>query len=284
MLASLIATAKALTPPFLWNAFRGLRLDAPYRYLGQEWPIQSADVATWDTDLTVETMRANWSAYRKMAESTSPWDRRPWNTSYSDRDAFIDITAFAFSLAVSAHHRDRMSVLDWGGAFGHYSLIAKSILPSVSLDYVVKERPSLCRAGAELNSAATFIAGDEAAFSRRYDLVVAAGAIHYSADWRTVLARLAGVAAVNLFIGNLPLTNPAHSSFVVLQHLQRMRVAVDGPCWIIDRSEFLEVVRRCGFTVMREFLSTPPRRIQGAPANSEIVSFLLRRQHETSSD
>jgi len=219
-----------------------------------------------------------------MAEGTGPWDRRPWNANYSDRDAFVDIAAFAFSLAVSAHGRDRMSVLDWGGAFGHYGLIARSALPLVSLDYVVKERPSLCRAGAELNPAVTFIAEDETAFSRRYDLVVAAGAVHYSADWRTVLARLADAAVANLFIGNLPMTNPAHSSFVVLQRLRRMRAAVDGPCWIIDRSEFLEVVRRAGFTVFREFLSTPPRRIQGAPVNAEIASFLLRRQRETSSD
>jgi putative methyltransferase (TIGR04325 family) len=284
MLAPLIRTAKALTPPLLWNAFRSVGLDAPYRYLGREWPDQSANVPTWDTDLTVKAMRANWSAYRQMAESTRPWDRRPWNTSYSDRDAFVDITAFAFALAVAARQRDRMSVLDWGGAFGHYSLIARRVLPFVSLDYVVKELPSLCKAGAELNPATTFIAVDETAFSRRYDFVLAAGAVHYSADWRTVLTRLAEAAVANLFIGNLPLTAPAHSSFVVVQRLQRMQVAFDSPCWIIDRSEFLEVMRRCGFAVVREFLSTPPRRIQGAPTNSEIVSFLLRRQNETARD
>jgi putative methyltransferase (TIGR04325 family) len=271
--------AKSWIPPALWCQLRYLRHgdEALYEYLGPYWPKDAASETGWDDAIAVETMRAHWSDYRRMAEGTAPWDRRPWGTNLSDQFAFNDQSAFAFAVALAARARPQVSVLDWGGAFGHYALIAKTVIPSTSIDYTVKERQPICIVGAELNPGVSFTSDDVVAFSRQYDLVVAAGSLQYSPDWRETSNHLAASAKEWLLVAQLPITDPAHRSFVAKQRLRRIGIAADSICWIIDLREFLDRLHKCGFVLVREFLSAPARRVIGGGANSTSTTLLLRR-------
>ncbi|HEV2548572.1 MAG TPA: hypothetical protein VGU20_14625 [Stellaceae bacterium] len=272
--------AKNWIPPALWHQLRYLRYgdEALYKYIGPHWPKDTGLETGWDDAIAVETMREHWDDYRRMAEGTAPWDRRPWVTNLSDQFAFNDQSAFALAAALAAGGRAHISVLDWGGAFGHYALIAKTVLPSTQIDYTVKERRSICIVGAELNPSVSFTSDDAVAFSRQYDLVVAAGSLQYSRDWRETSDQLAASAKEWLLVAQLPITDPAHPSFVVKQRLQRIGIAADSICWIIDLREFLDRLYKCGFVLVREFLSAPARRVIGGGANSTSTTLLLRRR------
>src|SRR5262249_8879265 len=137
--------AKSCLPPGLWLLLRRVRHgdETFYEYIGPRWPQDSDATNAWDDPLAVETRAANWEDCRRMAEGTAPWDRRPWNATVPDHYASNDLSSFALSLVLSAQSRERISVLDWGGAFGHYALIARTLLPTVEIEYTVKERPSI---------------------------------------------------------------------------------------------------------------------------------------------
>lgn len=271
--------AKNWIPPALWRQLRHLRYgdEALYKYIGPSWPKDAGSETGWDDAIAVETMRAHWNTYRRMAEGTAPWDRRPWDTGLSDPFAFNDQSAFALAVALAARGRPHVSVLDWGGAFGHYALIAKTVLPSMRIDYTVKERQPICNVGAELNPTVSFTFDDVVAFSRQYDLVIAAGSLQYSPDWRDISNHLAASAKEWLLVAQLPITVPAHPSFVVQQRLRRIGIAADSICWIIDPREFLDRLHKSGFVLVREFLSAPPRGVIGGGTNSTSTTLLLRR-------
>jgi len=144
-------------------------------------------------------------------------------------------------------------------------------------DCLVKERPAICACGTELNPDVSFTPDDRVAFSQQYDLVVAAGSLQYSPDWREISDRLAASAKDWLLFSQLPVTDPAHPSLVVRQRLRRIGIAGDSTCWIIDKREFLDRMHRCGFVLVREFLSAPLRRVAGAGTNSTSTTLLLRR-------
>ncbi len=271
--------AESWVPPALWRQLRRIRHgdEVLYEYVGLQWPTDTGIGTGWDDAIAAERMRAHWSNYSKMAEGTAPWDRRPWDTTLSDQSAFNDHSAFALAVALAAHGRPQVSVLDWGGAFGHYALIAKTVVPFARLDYTVKERHPICVTGAELNPAVSFTSDEFVAFSRQYELVVAAGSLQYSSDWRETSDRLAASAKEWLLVAQLPVTDPVHPSFVAKQRLRRIGIAADSICWIVDVREFIDRLDKCGFVLVREFLSAPARQVVGGGANSISKTLLLRR-------
>ena len=56
-----------------------------------------------------------------------------------------------YLLALTAHQKDAISVLDWGGALGHYYQIGRAVLPDVKIDFHCKEMPKLAAVGQRLN-------------------------------------------------------------------------------------------------------------------------------------
>jgi putative methyltransferase (TIGR04325 family) len=110
-----------------------------------------------------------------------------------DAGAHNMLVTFAYVLALAGRGRERLSVLDWGGGFGHYHALARSVLPGLELDWHVKETPPVAARGRELNPEVTF-SEDDSALERRYDLVVASSSVQYAEAWRALLERLAGTA------------------------------------------------------------------------------------------
>jgi len=75
--------------------------------------------------------------------------------------------SFAYVLSRAARSREKLSVLDWGGTFGHYYLIARAVLPEIDLDYHCFDVPSICESGRERSPEVTFHDNPADAFAAR---------------------------------------------------------------------------------------------------------------------
>jgi len=174
-------------------------------------------------------------------------------------------------LALAAHKKDSISVLDWGGALGHYYLVGKAVLPDVDIDFHVKEVPLMAKAGEQLNPEVNWY-DDETCLEREYDLVMMTGSIPYMEDWADALHRIAPSVKDYLFIARLPVVEHT-PSFVAVQRLYNSQMLHQQ----INQTEFLETVKETGLTLVREFVVGDRPYIKGAPEQCEVRGWLFRR-------
>ncbi len=146
-----------------------------------------------------------------------------------------------------------------------YALIARSLLPDLSLDYVIKELPGLAALGRELMPWITFETDEATCLSRGYELVLASSSIHYAQDWRAVLTRIAAVADEWLFVTRVPIVRQA-GSFVVAQRPREYGYSTEYISWIINRAELLDHLQSVGLVLEREFVARGRAKIRCAGA------------------
>jgi putative methyltransferase (TIGR04325 family) len=183
---------------------------------------------------------------------------------------------FGYVLARVSHRRERVSLLDWGGGIGQYSVYARALLPDVDLDYHCRELPLLASAGRSVLPDITFHDTDASLLYRAFDLVMASGSLHYSEDWRSVLQLLTEMAKPYLYVTRLPIAQEA-SSFVVLQRPYRYGYLTEYPGWFLNRQEFLEAAGALGLSVLREFLIDERPDVPNSPEAVDYRGFLFRR-------
>ncbi len=251
---------------------------AEWEYVADHWPQDDRRSLGWDDSSVLRTMLDNWEPYKRAVDGTEPLAFSPWFTGLSDFKAHNVLMTYGYVLARAAHRKTRLSVLDWGGALGHYAAIGNTLLPEVSLDFTVKERADLCAAGRALLPEVSFTSSDDVCFGRRYDLVMANNSLQYAADWQASAHRLADAAESRLFIMGVPVVRRARS-FVVVQRPQRHGLDADYISWVFNYDEFLRQVTRSGFVLQREFLAfgTDLQYYRKAPEASQVVGFLFRR-------
>jgi putative methyltransferase (TIGR04325 family) len=167
-------------------------------------------------------------------------------------------------------------VLDWGGAVGHFALVARRLLPEIAFDFVIKEVPATCRVARELNPDTTFVASDDECFSRRYDVVMANNAVQYEKDWQGLVARLAAAANSWLLITCLPVVSKV-PGFVVVQRLHNSGFAGEVYSNVVNRDEFVREATRHGLVLERELMSWGPVPYHRAPEDTVGAGFLFRR-------
>jgi putative methyltransferase (TIGR04325 family) len=267
--------ARALLPPIILRVASYIGTPE-WEFVGDHWPSHDTRSAGWDDSSVARTMRENWQAYKQAADGTDPLAFWPWSTGASDVNAHNVILTWGYVLARAARGKSRLSVLDWGGALGHYAAAGKGLLPEVRFDFTVKERPALCAVGAEVLPEVSFTTSDEECFSRRYDLVVASNSLQYAADWRATVRQLAGAAERWLFITCVPVVRKS-GSFVVVQRPQRHGLKADYISWVLNSDEFEDRVKASGLVLDRTFLASGKTRYRRAPEASESLGFLFQR-------
>ena len=189
-----------------------------------------------------------------------------------DAGAHNMLVTFAYVLALAADGRDRLSVLDWGGGLGHYQVLARSVLPRLTLDWHVQETPPVAARGRPLNPEVTFH-DDESALEERYDLVVASSSIQYAEDWRALLGRLAAAAERYLYVARVPVALHA-PSFVVIQRPYVHGYDTEYLGWVLNRDELLAAAP----SLAREFLLDARFSAAGAPEDPvDHRSFLFTK-------
>jgi hypothetical protein len=185
-MARLKSIARRLLPPVIARHLGRAIQSVTSR--GPEWEYRPEGAAAWDrfpgwNDRSVaETQRTKWPAFLAAVAEPKPLGvaHEAHRTSSNDYAAHNTLMTFGYVLARAAHGRQRLSMLDWGGGSGQYATVARALLPEVSIDYVCRDLPLLCALGQELMPEASFVDNDDAALSRRYDLVYTSSAAHYN--------------------------------------------------------------------------------------------------------
>ena len=96
------------------------------------------------------------------------------------------IISYAYVLASTARHRDRLSILDSGGGVGRFLPLSKALLSDVAFDYHVKDVPGMCSLGRQLSPDVHFH-DDDSWRGRQYDLVVSSSAFQFTEEWQSTL-------------------------------------------------------------------------------------------------
>ncbi len=247
-----------------------------WEYVGA-WPKNDPRSQGWGHPSVVATMRQHWPAWEAAVNGAGPLGIFPLAPNLRNESGHNLSMTFGYVLARAAGGKSKLSLLDWGGALGHYALMAQRLLPELPLDITVKELPEMCRAGKELLPAVNFVSEDDACFSRGYDLVVASSSLQYVEDWRSLASRLVKSARGWIFITRLPVARRA-ATFCVVQrpfiygHVYHSEYI----SWVFNRGEFLAHMAAAGARMEREFIAGEDLRYVGGPDTSETAGFLFR--------
>lgn len=249
---------------------------AEWEYIPEGWLYQSPGEQGWNVESVVKTQLARWPQFLSTVQGVGPLgiSHEAPNPTAQDLSQHNIIMSFAYVLALAAHEKGRLSVLDWGSGIGHYYVLARALMPQIELDYHCKDLPLLCEAGSKLLPDAHFCA-DESCLKRTYDLVLASGSLQYSEDWRGTAASLARASKQYVYIARLPMVRTS-PSFVALQRPHRCGYLTEYLTWFLNRDELVRQLSICGMTLMREFLMPSQFVIPNAPAVGELGAFLFR--------
>jgi putative methyltransferase (TIGR04325 family) len=280
--------ARRMLPPPLVKA--AAELASPLRsweteYVPEGWARASVDpkITGWNAEAVRDAYLAKWPSFVRAAEGSGPLGIHHEVTAgnpvkYDDLAAHNWVMAFGYVLALAASKRDLVSILDWGGALGHYYLLGKAVMPDVEIEYHCKEVPLLCASGRELLPEVTFH-DDERCLGRAYDLVLASGSLQYSEAWSETLRRLGTAAGRYLYVTRLPVVHGARS-FVAVERAYAYGYDAEYLGWVLNRDELLRCAYESGMALMREFVVSDPFSIRKAPEQVELRGFLFRPTDE----
>lgn len=235
----------------------------------------------WDREDVALAYREKWPSFLAAIDgpgSLGVGHEVPTGTLVDRRDILNQnaVLVFAYALSRAAGTRLRLSVLDWGGATGHFYELARRLFPELELDYYCRELPAVCAVGRELQPAVTFFETDEC-FDRRYDIVIASNAIQYVKDWEQLLVKLAASSSGWTFLTKVPVTTRC-TSFVVQQRADAYGYSTEYAGWVFNDKEFLTGARAIGLELEREFVLLDPLPISGAPDAPSHAGFLFRSE------
>ena len=229
----------------------------------------------WSVDSVVDNEKAKWDAFKRNLEGPGPLGFSHEHTDLSiihDTNFHNVHISYAYVLALAAHHKDRISVLDWGGSLGHYYLVGKAVLPNVSMDYHVKEVPLMAEAGRLLNPDVHWY-DDESCLEREYDLVMLNGSILYLKDWGDALHRIARSVKEYLFLFRLPVVQNS-SSFISIERLYNSQMLHQQ----LNQADLMEAVKETELILLREFVVGEPPYIKNAPEQCEMRGWLFKKK------
>lgn len=254
---------------------------ASWEYVPEGWRAD-ARIRGWNVAGVADSQKRKWRDYAESLQATGPLgvnheDPEKSNTgNVRDHNTLI---SYAYVLALAAHEKMSMSLLDWGGGMGHYYLLSQTVMPGVKIEYHCHDVPLLCQAGRDVLPQAHFYEKPDESFSRRYDLVLASSSVWYEEDWRSVLRRLIEVSNPYLYITRMIFVNHA-SSYVAMQRPKSFGYRTEYLCWILNRQEFLDHVLSRGMELVREFLICDAQHIHCAPEQGDYRGFLFRKHEE----
>jgi putative methyltransferase (TIGR04325 family) len=179
---------------------------------------------------------------------------------------------FAETLLRLCERQPRLSMLDWGGGFGEHGWWLRLALPTLDLEYHVRETGPVCDYGATVFPETRFH-DDDGAFDRSYDVVLASAALHYAEDWPATLERLARCTAHSLILVDVPVA-AGTSGYVVPEHPLPTIPQVEffGP--ILDDVRLRAIVEAAGLSFAEEL---PATSIDPLPVGSATLRYRSMR-------
>lgn len=240
----------------------------------------SSDADGWDAEAVARSYVAKWPEFVEAVTGSGPLGvghEVPVGATISRESipAQNAVLAFAYALTRAAGGSRSLSVLDWGGALGHYYLLARRLFPELELDYHCRELPAVCREGRLVLPEVEFHDSDEC-LDRRYDLVVASSSLQYDEHWPARLQQLADATARRLFLTRVPVVRRA-ASFVTLQRAHAYGYGTEYLGWVFNREDLLGAAGGTGLALEREFLLVSDWPVEGTPEAPSEAGFLFTR-------
>lgn len=276
-----------LAPPLLWRTARQLRSFLAsqktdyieWEYIPEGWQRakDTPEIKGWNVESVLDTYKTNWNNFLKTLEGTLPFGISPESDSESRNDLTFHnvMMTYAYVLALISRQKTSISMLDWGGAIGHYFLLSQRLIPELMIDYHCKDVPFLVEYGQRLFPESHFYP-DETCLQRKYDFILASGSFQFSQDWITTLSKLAKATSEYLFITRLPIVHHV-SSFVIVQRPYQYGYNTEYLGWCLNREEFLKAADAFQLQLIREFIIEPPLNVFRAPEQPEQWGFLFRQ-------
>jgi putative methyltransferase (TIGR04325 family) len=248
-----------------------------YEYIPEGWPYAEnhSAIRGWDVEDVAAVYRLKWQKFVSMAEGSGPLGFSHESDLMSDTDLYSHnvIMSFGYVLCLASRAKKEISILDWGGGIGHYYLLAKALLPGVTIDYHCKDLPKLAALGRELLPCQHFYT-DDTCFERKYDLVIASGSFQYSKNWPEILEKLATVTLSHLYIARLPVIQTA-DSFVFVQRPYLYGYNTEYLGWCLNVKDFLKCADSLKLAVVREFDYGNSAFILNAPEHNRERGYLF---------
>ena len=248
-----------------------------WQYLPGGWSTKSERIKGW-TDFTIpKTQMAKWRDFVFTTQGTGPLGIAHEAPSLSNDDYYAHhmMMAYGYVLALAAHKKERLSLLDWGGGIGHYYVFSRRLMPELDIEYCCKDLPSLCCAGRTLLPECRFVEHEQEVAARRYDLTLVSGSLQYAENWKSMAQFLASVSDGYLYITRLPFVRQ-HTSFVAVQRMYAYGYDTECMGWVFNRDEFLDTMVSLNLKLVREFTFKQHPKIQNMKERPEIRGFLLR--------
>jgi putative methyltransferase (TIGR04325 family) len=277
-----------LTPPLIWRTLSQLcslragkeQTYIEWEYVPEGWQAAKTDanIKGWNVESVLEAYKANWQTFLKTLEGTLPFGISPESGSENRTNLIFHnlMMTYAYALSLSTRHKSSISMLDWGGAIGHYYLLSEKLVPDLEIDYHCKDVPVLAEYGRSLFPKAHFYT-DETCLERQYDFVLVSGSFQYSQDWASALKALAQATAGYIFVTRLPIVHQA-PSYVMVQRPYQYGYNTEYLGWCLNRGDFLQCAHNAGLALIREFVVELLPPIHRAPEQPEHWGFLFRKE------
>jgi putative methyltransferase (TIGR04325 family) len=283
-------------PPILLTGLRRVRAALPtaarprWEYAPEGWQRARTDpdVKGWDVAAVSDRHRRLWPHWVDALEGTGTVGVDFWRAlgkdDYDARSVFTDnpwahnaAMSYGYVLALAARHKDRLSILDFGGGIGQFWPLTRALLPDVVLDYHVAETATMCELGRELAPELHFHESQGDEWQRgEYDLAVASGALQHAEDWRTALEHLAKATTGYVFVTRIPVLFNT-PSFVVVHRADTYGFETEFLGWFVNRDEFVGCAVDAGLELVREFVMMDHTPAVGAPEQGTYRGFLFRQ-------
>ncbi|MGL5808000.1 MAG: methyltransferase domain-containing protein [Xenococcaceae cyanobacterium] len=276
---------KGLTPPLVWESIRKLstaieeRKYREWEYVPEGWEAEKTNdkIKGWNVESVLEGYKADWDNFFDRLDRSLSFDifPNPDGSNGIDYNFHNMITTYAYSLLTATKHKSSISMLDWGGAIGHYYLVSKKIAPDLAIDYHCKEVPVLAEYGQSLFPETHFY-DDDTCLEKKYDFVLVCGAFHYMKDWTVYLEKFARATEENgyLLVTRLPVVHEV-PSFVIVQRAYRYGYDTEYLSWCFNRGDFLKLAEANGLKLVKEFLTEKINPVGNAPEQPEAFRGFL---------
>jgi putative methyltransferase (TIGR04325 family) len=247
-------------------------------YTPEGWntSLANRENAGWNVSNVVAAEEAKWRSFTEDCNGTGSlgFSHESFDLTVVRNLSFHNINmTYAYVLALAAHSKSTLTMLDWGGGLGHYYLVGKALLPDVKIDFHCKEVPLMAEVGRRLNPEVHWYS-DESCLNRKYDLIMMNGSMQYIQDWTDALRRIASSVADYLFLARVPVVQ-RNPGYVAVQRAYGTKMLHPQ----INQGVLLEVVQGLGFSIVREFIVGDRPYIKGAPEQCELRSWLFKMKH-----
>lgn len=228
----------------------------------------------WNAKSAVSAVTDNWYSFCNAINGSNPLG---FSFEYTDLHLNRVVSChnvritYGYVLALVAHQKSSLSILDYGGGLGHYYQIGKALLPNVRLYFCCKEVPSIAEAGKLLNPEIRWFT-DDSCLKNTFDLVMINGSLQYMEEWQKFLRDISAAVGEYLLLTRVPVIEKSNS-FVAIQKEYGTQMLH----WQFNKDALLKAVKDTGLSLVREFVVGDRPYIKNAPEQCEMRGWLFRK-------